>query len=220
MKNFILKVKNQYKAAFESPLFINSFLISLLLLAVAFVINFYAGTYADASASNPVTDIILNNIRVFDVDGIFIYGAFFFWIFLLVFTFLQPYKIPFTLKAISLFIMIRSVFISLTHIAPFSPHVFINPKNAIDLFSFTSDLFFSGHTGMPFLVALIFWQYKFWRYLFIATAIFFGMIVLMGHIHYSIDVLSAFFITFGIYRMAELFFPKAKRMFDAEAVTN
>jgi len=51
-------------------------------------------------------------------------------------------------------------------------------------------------------------------YFFIAASIFFGVVVLLGHLHYSIDVLAAFFITYSIYRLAVLFFPRAKKLSD------
>ena len=72
----------------------------------------------------------------------------------------------------------------------------------------SNDLFFSGHTGAPFLMALVFWPHKRLRYIFLAWSGFFAVVVLLGHIHYTIDVLSAFFITYGIYHIALHFFPK------------
>jgi hypothetical protein len=65
-----------------------------------------------------------------------------------------------------------------------------------------SDQFFSGHTGMPFLGALCFWHMQQWRYFYVAVTVFFGAVVLLGHYHYSIDVLAARFITHGIFQIA------------------
>ena len=76
------------------------------------------------------------------------------------------------------------------------------------------DYFFSGHTGLPFLLTLLFWDNVFLRVLFFVSSIFFGVVVLLGHLHYSIDVLSAFFITYTIYHLSEAFFPKDKKMFN------
>jgi hypothetical protein len=44
----------------------------------------------------------------------------------------------------------------------------------------------------------------------------FGIVVLLGHLHYSIDVLSAFFITYSIYHICELFFKTDKKIFDSK----
>ncbi len=86
-------------------------------------------------------------------------------------------------------------------------------SNFMNKFTFGSDLFFSAHAGLPFLMALIFWQNKKLRYIFIALSLIFGAVVLLGHYHYTIDVLSAFFITFGIYRIAINLFKKDYQMF-------
>jgi membrane-associated phospholipid phosphatase len=79
--------------------------------------------------------------------------------------------------------------------------------------SFGGDLFFSGHTGMPFLLALIFWEDKWTRFLFLGFSIMFGIVVLLAHLHYSIDVLSAFFITYTIFHLALYIFKKDRDMF-------
>jgi hypothetical protein len=65
-----------------------------------------------------------------------------------------------------------------------------------------NDLFFSGHTGLPFLIALIFWDHVYVRTLFLSSSVVFGVIVLLSHLHYSIDVFSAFFITYSIYHIS------------------
>jgi hypothetical protein len=55
------------------------------------------------------------------------------------------------------------------------------------------DLFFSGHTGLPFLAALAFWHIPTLRIFYLASTWYFGTVVLLGHYHYSIDVLAALF---------------------------
>ena len=125
---------------------------------------------------------------------------------------IEPKKIPFTLKSIALFVVIRSCFVSLTHIGPF-PTQAVVVSNLIDKVNFGGDLFFSGHTGLPFLLSLIFWEEPWLRYFFIVSAILFGVVVLLAHLHYSIDVLSAFFITYTIFHIAEKFFKKDRVLF-------
>ncbi|HUC88905.1 MAG TPA: phosphatase PAP2-related protein [Candidatus Paceibacterota bacterium] len=193
--------------------FVVSVSVAFAFLIVSAIINFYAGSYATERASNSVTDIILSNIPVFDLDGIFVYGSVIFFIFITLVCFYHPQRLPFTVKSIALFVIIRSIFISLTHIGPFPIHSFIDPNNLISKFTFGGDLFFSGHTGLPFLMALIFWEDKFFRYLFIATSVMFGIVVLMAHLHYSIDVLAAFFITYSIFKIAVFFFKKDRELF-------
>lgn len=198
MHNYSQKIKT----LFGDKKFVWSFCASFAFLFISFVINYYAGIYATERASNAVTDIILSNIRVYDVDRIFIYGPFVLWLFVAIFAVQEPKRVPFILKSIALFVVIRSVFITLTHIGPFPTEVVLAQSDLIKKFAFGGDLFFSAHTGLPFLMALIFWKDKYLRWIFIAASIFFGIIVLMGHLHYSIDVLAAFFITYSIFHIA------------------
>ncbi|MFA6386471.1 MAG: phosphatase PAP2-related protein [Candidatus Paceibacterota bacterium] len=200
---------------FKNKEFIKSLIISLIFLTISLYINFRAGNYATEKASLPVTDIILSNIRVFDVDLFFIWGPIFLFSIITLLCIYHPKKIPFIVKNIALFTVIRSIFISLTHLGPFPTQIVAdNATNFINKFTFGGDLFFSGHTGIPFLFALIFWQHKPLRYLFLIDSLFMGTIVLLGHYHYSIDVLAAFFITYTVYHMALYLFKKDKIMFD------
>jgi len=205
-----------YKQCLEHKDWLWLSISGVLLLLGSFIANVYAGKYANASMSNSVSDIILSNIPVFDVDGIFIYGAILFWVLVFFFVAAKPLVIPFVTKSIALFIFVRAVFISITHIGVFPSHLVINPPQIFSFFSYYGDLFFSGHTGLPFLLALIFWNKKSLRILFISISLFFGCVVLMGHLHYSIDVLGAFFITYSIYKLAERIFHKDKLLLDSE----
>ncbi len=185
------------------------------LLVASLIVNYYAGIYATRNASNAVTDIILNHIRVYDVDVVFIYGPVFLYMFLTFLALKRPEQMPFLLKSLALFTFVRSGFINLTHIGPFPDHLHIaSVFSALNYFTFGGDLFFSGHTGFPFLFALIFWEHKPLRYFFIAASLFFGIVALMGHLHYTIDVVAAFFITYTIYHLCCKFFARDKRYFD------
>ncbi len=204
---------SKFKDHFSDKEFVFSVLSALFLLLASFVINWYAGTYATEKASNAVTDVVLSNTRVFDVDGIYIYGPIVLWIFVIFLCLKDLHKFPFTVKSIALFVVIRSLFITLTHLGPFPLQAPVDPSNLINWFAFGGDLFFSGHTGLAFLMALVFWENKALRILFIATSILFGAVVLLAHLHYSIDVLSAFFITYTIFHIAKVFFKKDELLF-------
>ncbi len=192
--------------------------IALAMLIVSLIVNFYAGSYASAQATNSVNDLVLSNIRAYDVDAVFVYGTFVFFAFMTIYCLRHPFQISYILKSISLFVLIRCVFISLTHIWPYPTSIAIDPSmNLYGIFSrlsFTGDLFFSGHTGLPFLMALVFRNNKILRYWFLLASVVFGTVVLLGHLHYSIDVLAAFFITYAINHIAQFLFKKDKEHFD------
>lgn len=185
-----------------------SIVVGVILFVVSLFINYWAGTYASLRASNMVNDIILDNIPTLDVDGIFVYGIAAFFIFVFWLMIQSPRRAPFMLKSLSVFIIIRSFFVILTHIGPVPPATAETFGAIVNKFTFTGDLFFSGHTGLPFLMALVFWNNKILRVIFLTLSIFFGVVVLLGHLHYSIDVFAAFFITYGIFHIAVRLFKK------------
>ncbi len=187
---------------------------ALIMLGVALTFNFYAGLYAGERASNSVTDIILSNTHVYDLDSLFVFGSWFLFIAIAILAIWRPLKAPFTLKTVALFVIIRAIFFSVTHIGPFPTEVTLSPGGFLSYFVFGADLFFSGHTGLPFLMALVYWQEKWLRYLFIFTSGLMAIVVLLTHLHYTIDVLSAWFISYGIYKIAEKFFKQDQIHFN------
>lgn len=208
----------RYRACHVEKGFYKMIVASFLLFFFSVIVNYYAGAYATDRVSNSVTDIILSNTPVFDVDGLFVYGAVALIAFIGVLCVAHPKRIPLTFYSLALFFFIRGGFVSLTHIGPFPEHTPIHFTTDIGIYFskifFGDDLFFSGHTGAPFLMALVYWRQKTLRYFFLLASVFFGAVVLLGHIHYSIDVVAAFFITFTIFQLVLYFFPHSKVVFD------
>ncbi len=192
-------------------------LLSVILFCTSVVVSFFAIAYATERASNSVPDIILSNIPALDVDGLFVYGTLSLIAFITLLLLAHPKRLPFALDSMALFFFIRSCFVTLTHIGPFpieSPDA--GWGTLISHFLFSSDLFFSGHTGVPFLMALIFWREKNLRYIFLAWSVFMAVVVLLGHFHYSIDVASAYFITYSIFCIAQWLFSKERALFYSD----
>ncbi|OGI93673.1 hypothetical protein A3A03_00640 [Candidatus Nomurabacteria bacterium RIFCSPLOWO2_01_FULL_40_18] len=206
-----------YKIHFSNKSFLISFFGGILLLAISLVTQFYVSGYVNSLPSIPVTDLILSNIRVFEVGGIFVYGSILL-LFVGLFVGLRQLNcLPFVMKSVALFTLIRSVFVILTHISAFPTRVaiessFFNHSAFSGIFT-GNDLFFSGHTGLPFLLALIFWENKNIRIIFLGFSILFAIVVLLGHIHYSIDVLSAYFITYSLFQICKFLFKREWELF-------
>lgn len=202
-----------------------SVLAAVSLFFASIVTNYIASSYATRKASNFVEDLILSNTPVYNVDGFFVYGALAIIGFAMLLLLSHPKRIPFVLYALALFYFTRAAFIVLTHLGPYPDQIAADLTSSIGIFVsqffFGDDLFFSGHTGAPFLLALIFWRERGLRYLFLASSVGMAAVVLLGHIHYSIDVASAFFITYGVYHIACHLFSAEHRLFledEAESI--
>ena len=188
-----------YRTLFGNRAFVRSVCEGTVFFAASTIAIFAAVNYATVHASNYVTDFVLSRVGPFNLRFLFVYGTFTAFVITVGLLAWRPNRIPFALKAMALFLLVRAVFVALTHMAP-SP---IDPQKAVPFFNsifYGSDLFFSGHTGMPFLAALAFWHIPQWRMFYLALTVFFASVVLLGHYHYSIDVLAALFITHGVFQ--------------------
>ena len=192
-----------------------SLLEAVLVFIVSVFATHFASKYANVRASNHVEDIILSNTPVFDFEFIFVQGAIMLSLFVVALCFRFRKIAPFLIKTVSLFIIIRAIFVSLTHIGPYPSKLELESP-LLNFITSGNDLFFSGHTGLPFLIALIFWNHLYLRTLFLGSSIMFGIIVLLSHLHYSIDVFSAFFITYTIYHIGLKLFSKDYEFFAFE----
>ena len=209
-----------YKKYFTDKKFVASFVSGAILLTISLITQFFVSGYVARSSSFSVTDIVLSNTRVYAVGGIFVWGSVVLFLFGIIVCLKHINYAPFVMKSVALFTLIRSVFVSLTHISPFPTHAIISSpffqKEAFYGIFTGNDLFFSGHTGIPFLLALIFWENKNLRFIFLGFSAMFAIVVLLGHLHYSIDVLSAFFITYSIFHICQVFFKKDWKLFNSK----
>ncbi|HEY4500690.1 MAG TPA: phosphatase PAP2-related protein [Candidatus Paceibacterota bacterium] len=194
---------------------LSSLLMAATLLGVAYVFEHFANVYAFAyltrPTSNHVGDLLLDNLPIVDLNFIIIEAALISIVVGTLFVLSRPRYILFTLKALALFIITRAIFISLTHVGIYPGH--IAPElgffDAIYMyFNFQTGMFFSGHTGLPFLAALIFWKKPLTRYILLSLSFIFGVSVLFAHIHYSIDVFAAPFMAYCIFKISQRLFPR------------
>ncbi len=209
MRNYLARQKKYW----SNGKFFASAVWGIMIFLTSLEANFLASFYATDRASSSVNDLILSNIPVVNVNLIVSEGALFFVIFIFVLLVFEPRRIPFILKSLALLVLIRSAFVTLTHLGPFPERSYLDPTDLMIRFNTGGDFFFSGHTALPFLMALVFWDERFIRNVCLAGSAIFGASVLLGHLHYSIDVFSAFFITYGVFHIARHYFPHDYELF-------
>jgi len=189
-----------------------SLILGLILILLAIVIQVGLGRRSmhQSISASPAKDLFLDNLPVINTQFAIIQIALLFWICVWIFIILNPKYLLFSLKATALFTIIRAFFMNLTPLGAYPHYIPFEPKytgfHFYNALTFEGNFFFSGHVGFPVLLALIFWDNKFLRKFFIFSAIFFGASVLLAHSHYSIDVFSSPFITYGIFKIATRLF--------------
>ncbi len=188
-----------------------SILFSLIFLLIAVFVNWCAGTYVSRHNWSAVPDLILNNVGPYNLGFIFT------WLFALVIVIFivypliyKPDELSYVLNMLGFFIIIRSVFMLFTNLGSPIDAIKVSEPGVLSLLTFSNDLFFSGHTGLPFLGFLVFRNHKFIKYFMLVSSVILAITVLLMHVHYSIDVFSAFFITYGVYRIGKWMFKKER----------
>ncbi len=217
IQHFFFKWFHAWKGLLRDRAFCLSLGLGLFVLLVADVVNYYVAHYLNSIPVVSVGDFILDKIPTVDLSLIYTTGIFLVAIIVTLYPiFFKPELVPFTAKTVAAFIFIRAIFISLTHMG--APEGYfqlpqLNDQPGLFQFFYMNDLFFSGHTGFPFLAALLFWEFRPLRYFMLTMSVTQAITVLFMHVHYSIDVLAAYFITYTIYVLSDKVFNKLNLSF-------
>lgn len=175
--------------------------ISLALLRISYEVTTLAAVAATKSASNPITDIVYDYIP--RVDTSFIHenlSGYLYDLRIPLFIIFIKY-VPFGAKALAILILFRALCINLTHLGIPDGIVPINSN-----ITFGGDLFFSGHVANMFMLGLIYWNIKTLRYICMLMSFVFGISAVLGHYHYTIDVVAAPFFAYGIFILCQKVF--------------
>jgi hypothetical protein len=184
-------------------------IISLFLLLIANIMSYYASAHVDKIQTVAVPDLILDHIPRVNVSPVFVYGFLLVIAVIIVYTlFFRPRRLHQVAFLFSLLVFARSFSILLTHLGlPAGAVLVTNAPPLFQSFYFNNDLFFSGHTAMPFMAFLLFRKEKI-GWFFLAMTVVLGASALLMHVHYSIDVFGAVFVTYGVYKLGEWFCTK------------
>lgn len=175
-------------------------------MIIALILTLMSGDYVDETGAVSVPDLILDHIPTINLSFIFVYGIILVIVVFLAYPLIhKPKKLSYSIGMLSLFLSVRSIFLVLTHLKAPIGAISVSAPSFLHFLTYANDLFFSGHTGIPFLGFLIFENKKI-KYFMLISSIILAITCLLMHVHYSIDIASAYFITYGIYKIGDKMF--------------
>ena len=191
-------LQNKY---YRSEFIISIVLLTIVLFAFANFLNFN-------ESRNGITlaDPVLHFYKAVNLTWL-TFGLIYSSIVIVLFTLVtNPGRLIFTIQCYSLLLLTRMVMMYLLPLNPPKGMILLNDP-FVQLFGtgqiLTKDLFFSGHTATIFLFYLVS-EKKAYRIFFLLATILVGVSVLLQHVHYVIDVVSAPFFSYLSYRLVYL----------------
>jgi hypothetical protein len=188
-----LAAKHQWKNAIKINSFNKLLVTGLLLVAILFAVFPVFFQHIQKREGAPLNDVVLNSIAPLNVSVplfIIIWGL---GLFMGIKALQQPRMLLLFLWAFVFLSLFRITCIWLVNLAP--PQGLIPLSDPISNSFYgknfiTKDLFFSGHTSTIFLVYLCL-QNKADKMAALLCTILVAILVLVQHIHYTVDVLAA-----------------------------
>ncbi|MDB5198669.1 MAG: hypothetical protein JWO92_632 [Chitinophagaceae bacterium] len=193
---------------FRYKLFVGIFILMIILISFPFFFQ-----YIEKRKGLLLDDALLNWVAAYDVYILIFSLVWSCALFMLIAAVKDPGIFLTFLIAYILLSIVRMLSIFLFPLEP--PAGIINLTDPLSNYFYgvsfiTKDLFFSGHVSTLFLMYLCHHN-KFMKYYTLISCLCVSILVLIQHIHYSIDVLFAFPFTYLCYSLAKYIALKRNR---------
>lgn len=203
LKPNAISFTKKWKEALADKYFRAEFSLSLLIQIVSLILLANFLKYVEQREGFTLNDPLLRLLEPADLTWI-IFGLIYLSLAAAIISFAaNPPQIILAFQAYSSIILVR---IAVMYLTPFdAPRGMIPLKDPlVEFFGtgilLTKDLFFSGHTALLFLLFLI-EKGKKLKIFFLASALIVGISLLIQHVHYSIDVFTAPFFSFTVFKL-------------------
>jgi len=210
MKRKEIKGWSEKYKAWKNAIYEHKFQIAVSFIfgILAVMLNYLSGRFTDEVGSASPPDLLLDILPEIDLSVLYIglfpivLGVFVFYT--LIF---KPEKLHYIIGMLGIYGVVKAGFSILTHLKV--------PGGALEItwtpffynwLYFSNYLFFAGNVGLAYLGYLVYRENRFLRYFMLISSFLFAASALLMHRHYSIDVLSAYFITYGIYKAGNFIF--------------
>lgn len=197
--------KESWKLAWLQPKFKQLVIIGVLLLVIILIVFPFFFNYIESREGHTFNDPLLKVLPAANVSN-WVFSIIWSMALLTVIRCVQQPKI-FLVFLWGFIFLSLSRFISILSLPLNPPQELIELKDPLSNTFYgskfiTKDLFYSGHTATQFLMFLCL-QKKWDKLVTLLSSIVIGILVLVQHVHYSIDVLAAPVFTFIIFLLAK-----------------
>jgi len=212
LNNGLSDLEPTWSKAWRIPSFRRKLWAGFIVLAVIFTSLPFFFQRIEARDGLFFADLILQKLPAHNVSAAVFFLIWSCCLILLVRFYQDPMILLVTLWAYNGVTLVRMACIALISLNP--PADFIPLADPITNYFYgghyiTHDLFFSGHTTTVFLIFLCL-KKNIDRLYALVSSILLGFLLLIQHIHYSIDVLAAPVFTYAVFRLTLLFTKKEK----------
>ncbi|MCW8814142.1 MAG: sphingomyelin synthase family protein [Ignavibacteriaceae bacterium] len=192
-----------WKSFFNNKRNRNEFILTVVLLAILMISFSQFLQFIEKRNGVSLPDPILNAFSPLNLTWL-TFTLIYLSIVLFLFSLRKdPYKIMIALQAYGVMVIFRIIAMYLVPLEAPKTILLLNDP-FVQLFGkgeiLTKDLFFSGHTATLFLLFLL-TKNKILKVIFLVSTVTVGITVLLQHVHYSIDVFVAPFVTYGAFRI-------------------
>lgn len=192
-----------WKSFLQNKRYRTEFIITIIILIPLLLSFSQFLLFVEQRAGVILNDPLLNSFNPIDLTWLIFVLIYLSLIIFIITTYNKPKILLLALQSYGLMVIFRAITMYLT---PFEPPALLLLLNDpfVQLFGegdiLTKDLFFSGHTGTLFLLFLL-TENKTLRSVFLFATIIVGTAVLLQHVHYTVDVFVAPFISYASYKI-------------------
>ena len=204
MQSFLSNIKKEWQFFAKNKSFRIQFIVTLIFLGLILYSLQSFLSYVETRHGALIPDPILNLFSPVDVTWITFFIIYFSLLAAVIYFISKPKLLLTAMTAYAVMVFFRIVAMYILPLEPPAKMIALADP-FVEFFgqsqTLTRDLFFSGHTAIMFLFFLI-TKNKTLKYTFFAGTISIAVLVLIQHVHYSVDVFVAFFVSYCSYLIA------------------
>lgn len=207
MKIWFTNIGEAWSGAWKNPAFRNVFYLTWLLFFAVLAHNIYCLRLWESRNGLSINDIVLNQLPPRNFSYFIFLGEYSALLLVIIFTLAAPQRFIMGLQAFAIITLARTFSIFCIALEPPGEMIALYDPvanflmHSSDIFV-TKDLFFSGHISAMALLFLISTNRYAKIYLAIATVAV-SIMILWQHVHYTLDVICAPFISYFAYRFVQ-----------------